>query len=84
MLQKLLSAATPVRRTGMFRQTSAHALAAAGTAPQLIAIEAAHADTVDSGPPSVFESPIELHAAATAHTLAGDSEQPPLDAPGRQ
>ena len=84
MLQKLLSAATPVRRTGMFRQTGAPALAAAGTAPQLIAVEAAHADTVDSGPPSVFESPIELHAAATAHTLAGDSEQPPLDAPGRQ
>jgi len=84
MLQKLLSAATPVRRIGMFRQTSAPALAAAGTASQLIAVEAPHADTVEAGPPSVFESPNGLHAATTAHRLAGDSEQPPLDAPGRQ
>lgn len=84
MLQKLLSAATPVRRTGLFRQTSAPPPAAAGTAPQLIAVEAAHADTLEAGPPSASESPNGLHPAIAAHTLAGDSEQPPRHAPGRQ
>lgn len=84
MLQKLLSAATPLRRAGMFRPAGAPAPVAAATAAALITVEATPTNLAEAGPPPVSESPNRLHAAIAAHTLAGDSEQPPRNAPGRQ
>ena len=84
MLQKLLSAATPVRRAGMLRPAGAPAPVAAATAAPLTTVEATPTNLAEAGPPPVSESPNRLHAAIAVHTFAGDSEQPPRNAPGGQ
>ena len=84
MLQKLLSAGTHIRRAGVLRPAGAPATVAAATAAPLTPVQAAPADLAEAGPPPVSESPNRLHAAIAPHTLAGDSEQPPRNAPGRQ